>query len=160
VTERPRITARLARGEAVCPLCRTDLLEAALPSEACAACGVRYHQDCARELGGCSTAGCARQGEPPAADAQAERDRRRARIAAEHEEALRRFRAQRDQDRRARRLDDVGLGFQLAALAGAAVALWELWRTTRGDVEHAALALGGLLLAAVVHGLGRALSRR
>lgn len=160
MTQGPRITARLARDEAVCPLCRADLVEEVLPSEACPSCGVRYHQDCARELGGCSTAGCARQGVAPTPDAAAERDRRRAVLVAEHEERLRRFRAQRDADRRARRQDDVGLGFQLAALGGAALALWQLWRVLHGEVEHASLAMGGLLLAAVLYQVGRLLSRR
>ncbi len=160
MSDRPRITARLARDGATCPLCRTDLVDEVLPSEACAGCGVRYHQDCARELGGCATAGCPRQGEPLAADAAAERDRRRASIAADHDRRLRRFRAQRDDDRRARRIDDLGLTFQLAALAAAALALWLLWRAARGEVEHGALAMGGLLLAAVLYGVGSMLSRR
>lgn len=155
-----RMQARLADdGGSVCPLCRTALVDEVLPSEACQACGVRYHEDCARELGGCATPGCARQGEPPGTDEAAERERRRAALCATHEERLRRFRAAREDDRRRRRITDVGLLFQLAALGGAGWALWHLLLVTRGQPEHAFAALGGLLLAGVLLVAGRALDR-
>ncbi|MCO5172272.1 MAG: hypothetical protein M9894_38735 [Planctomycetes bacterium] len=155
-----RIQPRLTDDRApVCPLCRAALVDEVLPSQGCEGCGVRYHDDCARELGGCATPGCARQGAPPGADEAAERERRRAALCATHEERLRRFRAARDDDRRRRRLTDAGLLFQLAALAGAGWALWQLLLVAKGQPEHAFAALGGLLLAGVLLVAGRALDR-
>jgi hypothetical protein len=45
-----------------CPYCHGDLTEEALVS--CDGCSTRYHPECAAELGGCVTLGCAKQRRP------------------------------------------------------------------------------------------------
>ena len=57
---------RLRGREARCPLCRVRHF----PGDGeetydCSGCEVRYHRDCADELGGCSTLGCPRLGLKP-----------------------------------------------------------------------------------------------
>ncbi|MBX3472520.1 MAG: hypothetical protein KF878_37185 [Planctomycetes bacterium] len=59
---------RLRRsGRPHCPLCRVVFVGDE-DAYACAGCGTRYHPDCADELGGCSTLGCARLGAGPGDD--------------------------------------------------------------------------------------------
>lgn len=58
----PRLRARSDDGR--CPLCR-ERVQADDETFRCGGCDVVYHDDCADELGGCSTLGCARQGEGP-----------------------------------------------------------------------------------------------
>lgn len=58
----PRLRARSDDGS--CPLCRERIQGDDEPYR-CGACDVSYHEDCAQELGGCSTLGCARRGEGP-----------------------------------------------------------------------------------------------
>ena len=59
----PRIRLR-GRGVPHCPLCRVTFVDETNRYD-CSACGTRYHADCADELGGCSTLGCARLGAGP-----------------------------------------------------------------------------------------------
>ena len=47
-----------------CPLCRVSFVDED-DVYACAGCSVRYHEDCADELGGCATIGCERMGAGP-----------------------------------------------------------------------------------------------
>lgn len=49
-----------------CPLCRDPLDEAGAAPARCPGCDVAYHAACLNELGGCSTLGCAAQGQVPA----------------------------------------------------------------------------------------------
>ena len=53
---------RLRGREARCPLCRVRHSESLDDTVVCPGCDVRYHRDCAQELGGCSTLGCPRLG--------------------------------------------------------------------------------------------------
>lgn len=90
---------RLRGRDARCPLCRVRHLEGDAETYRCSGCEVRYHSDCARELGGCSTLGCERLGLGPddatpeekrgerlrrGLRASRERRRNRGRLAAEH----------------------------------------------------------------------------
>lgn len=52
------------RGVPHCPLCRVTFVDETNRYD-CSACGTRYHEDCADELGGCSTLGCPRLGAGP-----------------------------------------------------------------------------------------------
>lgn len=84
----PRVRLR-ARGRPHCPLCRVAFV-AGEPAFACPGCATRYHDDCAGELGGCSTLGCPRLGVGPEADAPLDqRWRARARRYAEGARARR-----------------------------------------------------------------------
>jgi hypothetical protein len=69
---------RTGRGRPHCPLCRVVFVGTA-ESYDCPACATRYHQDCADELGGCSTLGCPRLGAGPD-DADPDDQRWRARV--------------------------------------------------------------------------------
>lgn len=90
---------RLRGREARCPLCRVRHRDSDAETFRCAGCEVRYHNDCAEELGGCSTLGCERLGLGPqdatpeeqrsarirrGLRASRERRRNRGRLAAEH----------------------------------------------------------------------------
>lgn len=153
MSERPRkVTARLSSSSAAqCPLCRCDLAAEAIAAQACEGCGVQYHQDCAEELGGCSTAGCARMGEAPADPAAAsERERRRVVLTADHERLLQRFRAGRDALARDRWWTNVGMPLRAIALAGIAFGLWQVAVASGGGFERAGLAVSALLLGAVL----------
>lgn len=146
---RPRITARRSGHGAVCPLCRCDLAAEAIPTEACPGCGTSYHQDCARELGGCSTAGCPRKGEVPVDPARARAlEQRRALLAEQHEARLLRFRAGRDALARARWWTNVGMPLRAVALLAFLFAAWQLRAAAHGDwPERLGLAVGAALLA-------------
>jgi hypothetical protein len=148
-----RITARRVAGSAVtCPLCREELACEAIPCEACQGCSTRYHVDCARELGGCSTQGCPRKGEAPLPAVADERERRRGQLVADHEERLARFRAGRAAQGAAQRQVDLGAGLQLAGLvalaASAVLALLD-----GGNFGNLASALFVTFL--VLNGVGR-----
>jgi hypothetical protein len=52
-----------ARNKPCCPLCRVELTED--NRYECSGCQTTYHEDCAIELGGCGTLGCARMGVKP-----------------------------------------------------------------------------------------------
>lgn len=72
--EKIRLQARAL--ELSCPLCREELAE---PVYACPACETVFHAGCARQLGGCSTLGCVKQGKPAFQDPfRGGRQRRRA----------------------------------------------------------------------------------
>ncbi|MGE0706831.1 MAG: RING finger protein [Planctomycetota bacterium] len=58
-----------------CPLCRVGF-EDELETYTCPGCDVRYHRDCAEELGGCATFGCERAGVGPDEETPAEQGRR------------------------------------------------------------------------------------
>ncbi len=90
---------RLRGRDARCPLCRVRHQDSDVETYRCSGCEVRYHNDCAEELGGCSTLGCERLGLGPAEAtpeeqrvarirrglrASRERRRNRGRLAAEH----------------------------------------------------------------------------
>lgn len=71
-----KIRLRARELELSCPLCREDLVE---PVYACPACETVFHAGCARQLGGCSTLGCVKQGKPAFQDPfRGGRQRRRA----------------------------------------------------------------------------------
>lgn len=152
--DRPRrITARLSAGSTVtCPLCRTDIADEAIPSEACSACSTRYHVDCARELGGCSTQGCSRKGEAPLPAVAGEREQRRRQLIVDHEERLARFRAGRDARVHAQRRVDLGAGLQLAGLIGFGLAALSL---SMGKVDLGSLlfvlAIGSSFVGRMIH---------
>ena len=67
-----RVRSNTSLGPATCPLCRDALgeREGALGDREgaayrCVGCETGYHPECVQELGGCSTLGCARRGQPP-----------------------------------------------------------------------------------------------
>jgi hypothetical protein len=98
----PKIRVR-SKG-ARCPLCRVPFLQGESEDYRCGGCEVRYHADCAEELGGCATLGCPRMGVAPSeatpadqsgahrrrrmAEAASQRRRRRQNLRARHREEL------------------------------------------------------------------------
>lgn len=66
---------RLRGRESRCPLCRVRHSAEHAETYVCSGCEVRYHSDCADELGGCSTLGCPRLGLGPQAETPAEEKR-------------------------------------------------------------------------------------
>ena len=84
----------VTRGESKnCPLCLVELDNPEDPTIECPGCQTLYHEDCAKELGGCSTLGCVHKGEAPrggrwtSAKAGGEDlDERRRLIRSQHEE--------------------------------------------------------------------------
>ena len=62
-----RVRSNTSLGPATCPLCRDALGGRERAHYRCHACQTEYHLECAQELGGCSTLGCARQGKPAGA---------------------------------------------------------------------------------------------
>lgn len=66
------------RGVPHCPLCRVTFVDETNRYD-CDACGTRYHEDCADELGGCATLGCPRLGAGPG-DEDPQDQRWRARV--------------------------------------------------------------------------------
>ena len=67
-----RVRSNTSLGPATCPLCRDALGGRERARYRCRACQTEYHLECAQELGGCSTLGCARQGKPAGAPPQDE----------------------------------------------------------------------------------------
>jgi hypothetical protein len=86
---------RLRGREARCPLCRVRHRNDDAETYRCSGCEVRYHTDCADELGGCSTLGCERLGLGPKEATPEERSAARLR---------RGLRASRDRRQNRRRL--------------------------------------------------------
>lgn len=147
------ITARPTPGgdrKLKCPLCLARLAQDVVPDQTCGGCRVRYHVECLKELGGCTTVGCARASTSAATGVSEQAARRRAEIYAAHEARF----ARRIADRDAAEEDTQRLSktLTLAGFAGAAgaVALGSLG-------VDGAWVLGGLLVSFVVSGAGWAL---
>ncbi|MCO5169665.1 MAG: hypothetical protein M9894_25280 [Planctomycetes bacterium] len=110
-----RIRLRRAAGRPHCPLCRVVFVGDEAGYD-CAGCATRYHEDCADELGGCSTLGCPRLGAGPGDDDPADQ-RWRARARRYREGA----RARRSEVRRLREEHATEARAQLQAQQGGGV---------------------------------------
>ncbi|MGE0706829.1 MAG: RING finger protein [Planctomycetota bacterium] len=129
-----------SKGGQRCPLCRVDFIEEA-EAYACPGCDVRYHRDCAEELGGCATLGCPRVGVVPGEETPSDQ-RRRARWQRSREAA---------RDRRAGRARLQEEHREQAAQAGQPVSAGGFdWGQLLGELALGCAQIGCLLLSVVL----------